>query len=142
MIRRPPRSTLTDTLFPYTTLFRSALVALPAIAGELLGVGGHGAVAGHLGDDGGGGDAEGEVVALHHGARRAGQLGKLVAVDQGAMHEARGLTGAEAGDQRFGAALHGQHRGLQEVDHVIILYADIYADAPSTARRMAGLRRG
>src|SRR3546814_5622289 len=25
MIRRPPRSTLTDTLFPYTTLFRSEL---------------------------------------------------------------------------------------------------------------------
>src|SRR3546814_7392312 len=25
MIRRPPRSTSTDTLFPYTTLFRSAL---------------------------------------------------------------------------------------------------------------------
>src|SRR3546814_2743151 len=24
MVRRPPRSTLTDTLFPYTTLFRSA----------------------------------------------------------------------------------------------------------------------
>src|SRR3546814_4548318 len=27
MIRRPPRSTRTDTLFPYTTLFRSDLVA-------------------------------------------------------------------------------------------------------------------
>src|SRR3546814_6551694 len=27
MIRRPPRSTRTDTLFPYTTLFRSFLVA-------------------------------------------------------------------------------------------------------------------
>src|SRR3546814_13075012 len=26
MIRRPPRSTLTDTLFPYTTLFRSVSV--------------------------------------------------------------------------------------------------------------------
>src|SRR3546814_3215958 len=26
MIRRPPRSTRTDTLFPYTTLFRSSLV--------------------------------------------------------------------------------------------------------------------
>src|SRR3546814_12607474 len=26
MIRRPPRSTRTDTLFPYTTLFRSAIV--------------------------------------------------------------------------------------------------------------------
>src|SRR3546814_13606046 len=28
MIRRPPRSTRTDTLFPYTTLFRSAAVGL------------------------------------------------------------------------------------------------------------------
>src|SRR3546814_19803970 len=36
MIRRPPRSTRTDTLFPYTTLFRSnsisALVARPPFA--------------------------------------------------------------------------------------------------------------
>src|SRR3546814_19710540 len=29
MIRRPPRSTRTDTLFPYTTLFRSAKRELP-----------------------------------------------------------------------------------------------------------------
>src|SRR3546814_1157290 len=28
MIRRPPRSTRTDTLFPYTTLFRSAFGAM------------------------------------------------------------------------------------------------------------------
>src|SRR3546814_15446152 len=28
MIRRPPRSTRTDTLFPYTTLFRSSVVCL------------------------------------------------------------------------------------------------------------------
>src|SRR3546814_4686452 len=28
MIRRPPRSTRTDTLFPYTTLFRSARVVV------------------------------------------------------------------------------------------------------------------
>src|SRR3546814_3912545 len=26
MVRRPPRSTRTDTLFPYTTLFRSAVI--------------------------------------------------------------------------------------------------------------------
>src|SRR3546814_1819666 len=37
MIRRPPRSTRTDTLFPYTTLFRSASLpyssnSLPAAA--------------------------------------------------------------------------------------------------------------
>src|SRR3546814_4381029 len=29
MIRRPPRSTRTDTLFPYTTLFRSRPVPAP-----------------------------------------------------------------------------------------------------------------
>src|SRR3546814_4904993 len=35
MIRRPPRSTRTDTLFPYTTLFRSARhSARPVPAGE------------------------------------------------------------------------------------------------------------
>src|SRR3546814_21046613 len=28
MIRRPPRSTRTDTLFPYTTLFRSTVIDL------------------------------------------------------------------------------------------------------------------
>src|SRR3546814_2937561 len=31
MIRRPPRSTLTDTLFPYTTLFRSGRAPASAI---------------------------------------------------------------------------------------------------------------
>src|SRR3546814_15471493 len=32
MIRRPPRSTRTDTLFPYTTLFRSDNCAPAAVA--------------------------------------------------------------------------------------------------------------
>src|SRR3546814_7819190 len=35
MIRRPPRSTRTDTLFPYTTLFRSRLDAFLARLGVL-----------------------------------------------------------------------------------------------------------
>src|SRR3546814_15574009 len=34
MIRRPPRSTRTDTLFPYTTLFRSAEVEHIARGGD------------------------------------------------------------------------------------------------------------
>src|SRR3546814_12234677 len=34
MIRRPPRSTRTDTLFPYTTLFRSHLPGVDAIGFE------------------------------------------------------------------------------------------------------------
>src|SRR3546814_2872653 len=29
MLRRPPRSTRTDTLFPYTTLFRSCQIYIP-----------------------------------------------------------------------------------------------------------------
>src|SRR3546814_2517991 len=33
MIRRPPRSTRTDTLFPYTTLFRSGVAAWPGLGG-------------------------------------------------------------------------------------------------------------
>src|SRR3546814_9235279 len=33
MILRPPRSTLTDTLFPYTTLFRSLHKTLPVASG-------------------------------------------------------------------------------------------------------------
>src|SRR3546814_7971035 len=47
MIRRPPRSTRTDTLFPYTTLFRSPPVLrldagradaiVPGLAGALIG---------------------------------------------------------------------------------------------------------
>src|SRR3546814_12145452 len=43
MIRRPPRSTRTDTLFPYTTLFRSVGVErvafVPGLAKARLGVG-------------------------------------------------------------------------------------------------------
>src|SRR3546814_17867859 len=39
MRRRPPRSTRTDTLFPYTTLFRSTLEALPPGGTGAAGVG-------------------------------------------------------------------------------------------------------
>src|SRR3546814_1042214 len=37
MIRRPPRSTRPDTLFPYTTLFRSAGGGYPGDAGQSIG---------------------------------------------------------------------------------------------------------
>src|SRR3546814_6740778 len=37
MIRRPPRSTRTDTLFPYTTLFRSIPHRAPARGGVSFG---------------------------------------------------------------------------------------------------------
>src|SRR3546814_10694724 len=47
MIRRPPRSTRTDTLFPYTTLFRSSERAMVA-GGTLAGL--HPAMSGPSGD--------------------------------------------------------------------------------------------
>src|SRR3546814_13687816 len=40
MIRRPPRSTRTDTLFPYTTLFRSTIAQLLELKRELADTGG------------------------------------------------------------------------------------------------------
>src|SRR3546814_6202179 len=36
MIRRPPRSTRTDTLFPYTTLFRSAIGGRQPDEGQIV----------------------------------------------------------------------------------------------------------
>src|SRR3546814_7558366 len=38
MIRRPPRSTRTDPLFPYTTLFRSHPIGSPGIARGIVGI--------------------------------------------------------------------------------------------------------
>src|SRR3546814_18481887 len=34
MIRRPPRSSRTDTLFPYTTLFRSSIASVGVLRGR------------------------------------------------------------------------------------------------------------
>src|SRR3546814_6486602 len=55
MKRRPPRSTRTDTLFPYTTLFRSFLATeLPnwLAANKGLSPGGHGVVGASQGGTG------------------------------------------------------------------------------------------
>src|SRR3546814_7845901 len=67
MLRRPPRSTRTDTLFPYTTLFRSdaARAAYAAVDG-LAAVGTLGA--GTL-REGGGGIARGKYRAWRYHAR-------------------------------------------------------------------------
>src|SRR3546814_6848531 len=58
MIRRPPRSTRTDTLFPYTTLFRSWLLggSVPLVN-----------VAGRIGLERGPSGGAGRAVALRGG---------------------------------------------------------------------------
>src|SRR3546814_2250726 len=50
MIRRPPRSTRTDTLFPYTTLFRSSLRRPPLGSFDRRSADGYRAVAGRAMD--------------------------------------------------------------------------------------------
>src|SRR3546814_6381047 len=47
MIRRPPRSTRTDTLFPYTTLFRSARRLIAGLVQRLR----HGELGEHIAHD-------------------------------------------------------------------------------------------
>src|SRR3546814_11823070 len=69
MIRRPPRSTRTDTLFPYTTLFRS--LADDQDGGFLVPVG-----AERYADFGGAGFGHIDAGGLGLGARLAGQIGR------------------------------------------------------------------
>src|SRR3546814_6552431 len=79
MIRRPPRSTRTDTLFPYTTLFRAGIEAVAAADAEVLGMQ-HNAIGGlveavHWADR-----HAGRVRAVHAGDRD-GALAGLAVVD-------------------------------------------------------------
>src|SRR3546814_15359589 len=69
MIRRPPRSTRTDTLFPYTTLFRSEVERREAADGgaiiaEMVAAGGEGDFAAQVR----GGDLEAQIAVMlgHH----------------------------------------------------------------------------
>src|SRR3546814_9758932 len=93
MIRRPPRSTRTDTLFPYTTLFRSVIDE-------------------HEGEPGP--DAKGDLSPLerqmvrnllHFGERDAGDVGvpraDIIAVEQGISFDDLVRTFASAGHSRL-----------------------------------------
>src|SRR3546814_4665472 len=68
MIRRPPRSTRTDTLFPYTTLFRSLELELAAEEGVA-------------------------AAGVDHVARAEGQR---IAVGAPRMHQRRAAVGARS----------------------------------------------
>src|SRR3546814_14473246 len=80
MIRRPPRSTRTDTLFPYTTLFRSLASATPVHASperEAVLAALNGVLGNHL-------DASGNPLAITMGLRCDG-----VPLQAGAVADAR-----------------------------------------------------
>src|SRR3546814_6692862 len=121
MIRRPPRSTRTDTLFPYTTLFRSpARRAVRLLPGDVdFGRGlGKGEIAG----------AEAHLeVALeeraHEFGQRALEVGEArVLVDQQALalveHRRVGLVGVAAIDlAQRDHAQRGLAAGGEQVRH-------------------------
>src|SRR3546814_15064690 len=94
MIRRPPRSTRTDTLFPYTTLFRSG-DRVRSVAARMVE---------HIG-------AVVRPIRLENslagegGSEREGAAGKAL----GDAHQVRPGIRLLAGEHRAGAAPPGQH---------------------------------
>src|SRR3546814_7494694 len=89
MIRLPPRSTRTDTLFPYTTLFRSGVdLELVALGGVVTAIAGIGDDAGETGADLrlGGGDDLGERMTVIGVARQGGDMGDELAALRSEEH--------------------------------------------------------
>src|SRR3546814_9667175 len=80
MIRRPPRSTRTDTLFPYTTLFRSQ----PAPAGRRRGVGAPGGARPRAGTAGQGQqrqrEGKGSQIHRHRSEEHTSELQSLMRI--------------------------------------------------------------
>src|SRR3546814_5156499 len=89
MIRRPPRSTRTDTLFPYTTLFRSE------------------------------GVAQGVEGRLHHVVRirRPHRLGDHVVYPERLENRAHRTAGDDAGAHRRGTDHHAAGTEVRSEEH-------------------------
>src|SRR3546814_11177437 len=124
MIRRPPRSTRTDTLFPYTTLFRSA--GRVGVVIEKVEADGGALEAGHvLADVEIGGDAQIIGRPQAGGAADEAVAPRLLGeeVDVAAGRSAAGLGG--------GGALH--HLDLLDVERVASVAAEI-ADRSAVRR--------
>src|SRR3546814_20620599 len=119
MIRRPPRSTRTDTLFPYTTLFRSLLRLAEGLQQQRHQLG--------------------QQLAAARRAQRA-----IAAVVPAAHHvpDARAVADAEAGEGREGLRVRlaaGEHQAARRrecrrlLDEVSI--AGFYAQIRRATRR-------
>src|SRR3546814_17530237 len=112
MIRRPPRSTLTDTLFPYTTLFRSRHRVAPDRQHRLAELGGAPGQQAGVADLAGGDHGE----AL---ARTPQDLAEVVGAEHPAVNplgrrHARGVGGVPGRGEENGRAA-GRERGVAEV---------------------------
>src|SRR3546814_12498078 len=121
MIRRPPRSTRTDTRFPYTTLVRSAIPQAAAIA-EPEGVG-------IVGDD----KIEAAIgVRVERAERR--RRGSGIGMIQGFEHQ---LAPAAQARRRTECSFAVEHRG----NHAVIVYAEPASAGPPVAKIGRASRR-
>src|SRR3546814_15011260 len=109
MIRRPPRSTRTYTLFPYTTLVRSAHSGLPAKTGIVARDADHETVAMLFREDARRRNTRMQRVAADNRGRGVAPFGKAVAIDEY-------LVRIET--QRLDRARHSEKGRLQDVDAV------------------------
>src|SRR3546814_437284 len=134
MIRRPPRSTRTDTLFPYTTLFRSGVVVLIVVlvvgARAVAGAHVHPAVALALGgvDAERGRVAQGVVVAARHAER-------AVVADRDLAFRALGVAREPGHDvDHAGGGVLAEHGALRPLQHLDALDLAEVAEADAVAR--------
>src|SRR3546814_20737152 len=108
MLRRPPRSTRTDTLFPYTTLFRSIL----------------------RGDEGEGiaGERAGDRLALDRAGRRGDVTVEVAAgddIDVAVGDDRTGRVATDVARHRTSGVERGAGEGLVAGQRGIVAAADI-----------------
>src|SRR3546814_1498944 len=122
MIRRPPRSTRTDTLFPYTTLFRSgALVGQLAVEHDFRVTG-----ALELLED----DLVHAAAGVDEGCRDDGQRAAFLDVARRAEEALRALQGVgvdTAGQHLAGGRHHGVVRSEEHTSELQSLMRISYA---------------
>src|SRR3546814_6901908 len=97
MIRRPPRSTRTDTLFPYTTLFRNGIALFHSLGCPILFGASRKRMIGALDNEAPADQRLGGTVALHYQAATQGaQLLRVhdIAENRQALRVWRGLRDA------------------------------------------------
>src|SRR3546814_8079994 len=134
MIRRPPRSTRTDTLFPYPTLFRSDLLDVDGRDGQALADGRQ--------DEGaaGKGDRRGAVADAYRLPLRRLQRQAVGAREALAQFDLVGLAMLEPGEaQALAAGLGGDARLGLDPDE--IFEPDIAGAAERVGEIEAGARR-
>src|SRR3546814_2324836 len=121
MIRRPPRSTRTDTLFPYTTLFRSAETRRQT-------GGGNRAPAGEI--------SEQRARGRPRQAEDADQAGTWLQVDANGLRHDQGLRGHARPTQRTGPGMvpARSEEHTSELQYLLRISYDVFCLKKTTRR--------